>query len=54
MEKTNIRDVPKVIDPSLKTGRYEVEVVNKPELTYKLNQPGAGVSSASVIAMEKK
>ena len=26
MERTNLKDVPKVIDPSLKTGRYEVGV----------------------------
>ena len=52
MEKTNLKDVPKVVDPSLKTGRYEVSVVNDPQLTYKLNQPGAGVSSADVIKIQ--
>ena len=51
MEITNLKDVPKVVDPSLQTGRYEVGVVSDPELTYKLNQPGAGVSSASVISI---
>ncbi|WP_223881925.1 flagellin N-terminal helical domain-containing protein [Niallia endozanthoxylica] len=49
MEKTNIIQVPRVIDASLKTGRYEVGIENNPVLTYKLNQPGAGVSDASVI-----
>ncbi|WP_394234943.1 flagellin [Niallia oryzisoli] len=53
MENTNIKDVPKVGDPSLKTGRYEVGVESNPQLTYKLNQPGAGVSSAAVIAIEE-
>ena len=53
MENTNLNGVPKVVDPSLKTGRYEVGVINNPELTYKLNQPGAGVSSAAVISIEE-
>ncbi|MFE8696492.1 flagellin [Cytobacillus sp. FJAT-53684] len=53
MEKTNIKQVPRVVDASLATGRYEIGVINNPELTYKLNQPGAGVSSASVIAIEE-
>ena len=53
IENTNLKDVPKVVDPSLQTGRYQVEVISSPapELTYMLNQPGAGVSSASVITI---
>ena len=53
MENTNLKAVPSVVDASLQTGRYEVGVANNPELTYKLNQPGAGVSSSSVIAIEE-
>ncbi|WP_234978357.1 flagellin N-terminal helical domain-containing protein [Bacillus tuaregi] len=52
MEKTNITQVPRVIDASLETGRYEIGVMNEPTLTYKLNQPGAGVSRADVIKIE--
>jgi len=52
MEKTYIKDIPKVIDASLQTGRYKVGVESTPELTRKLNQPGAGVSSADVIKIE--
>ena len=52
MGKTNVKDVPKVLDPSLQTGRYEVEIIDNPELTYRLSQPGAGVSSAKVISIE--
>ena len=47
-----MKDVPKVLDPSLQTGRYEVEILENPELTYKLIQPGAGVSSPAVIGIE--
>jgi len=53
MENTNISEVPRVINASLKTGRYEVGIKSNPQLTYKLNQPGAGVSSAAVIAIEE-
>ena len=41
-----------MLDSSLQTGRYEVEIIENPELTYKLNQPGAGVSSPAVIGIE--
>lgn len=49
MELTNIKSVPVVADPSMKTGLYQVGVESTPQLVYKLNQPGAGVSSADVI-----
>lgn len=52
MEKTNIKNVPRVVDAALPTGRYEIEVMDNPTLTYKLNQPGAGVSSEKVIKIE--
>ncbi len=47
--KTNIKEVPTVVDPTIATGRYEVGVEAQPQLTYKLNQPGAGISSSSVL-----
>lgn len=47
--KTNIKAVPTVVDPTIATGRYEVGVEAQPQLTYKLNQPGAGISSSSVL-----
>ncbi|MGP7818539.1 flagellin N-terminal helical domain-containing protein [Niallia sp. 01092] len=50
-EKTNIKQVPTVVDPSIATGRYEVRVESQPKLTYTLNQPGAGVSNSSVLQM---
>lgn len=50
-EKTNIKQVPTVVDPSIATGRYEVGVESQPKLTYALNQPGAGVSTSSVLQM---
>lgn len=49
MEKTNIKNVPIVTDPSMATGRYQIGIENTPELVYKLNQPGAGVSTSDVI-----
>lgn len=49
MVKTNLKSVPVVTDPSMKTGLYQVGVDSTPELTYKLNQPGAGVSTSDVI-----
>ena len=52
MGKTNLKEVPRVIDASLKTGRYDVGVELPPVLTYNLNQPGAGVSDASVIDIQ--
>lgn len=51
--KLNLKDVPVVSDPSMATGRYKIEVLENPELTYTLNQPGAGVSSSSVLAIEE-
>ena len=47
--KTNIKEVPTVVDPTIATGRYEVGVEAQPQLTYKLNQPGAGISNSSVL-----
>lgn len=49
MEKTNIKGVPVVTDPSMATGRYQIGIEGTPEIIYKLNQPGAGVSSGDVI-----
>lgn len=49
MELTNIKGVPVVTDPSMKTGLYQIGIENTPSLTYKLNQPGAGVSTSDVI-----
>lgn len=49
MANTNIKNVPIVTDPSMKTGRYQIGIENTPELVYKLNQPGAGVSSEGVL-----
>ncbi|MDF1507821.1 flagellin [Robertmurraya sp. DFI.2.37] len=49
MANTNIKNVPIVTDPSMKTGRYQIGIENTPELVYKLNQPGAGVSSKDVL-----
>lgn len=51
MENTNIKQVPTVTDPSLPTGRYELKIGN-PETTYKLNQPGAGVSVDTVLTID--
>lgn len=49
MINTNIKNVPTVTDPSMVTGRYEIGITSTPELTYKLNQPGAGVSTNAVL-----
>lgn len=49
MVNTNIKNVPTVTDPSMVTGRYEIGITSTPELTYKLNQPGAGVSTNAVL-----
>ncbi|HHW35997.1 MAG TPA: flagellin [Bacillales bacterium] len=49
----NLKDVPTVTDPSLATGKYGVKVSgagSKPTFEKTLNQPGAGVSTANVIA----
>jgi flagellin len=48
-EKTNIKKVPTVVDPTIATGRYQIGIESNPELTYKLNQPGAGISEAGVL-----
>jgi flagellin len=48
-EKTNIKNVPTVVDPTIATGRYQIGIESNPELTYKLNQPGAGISEAGVL-----
>lgn len=49
MANTNIKNVPTVVDPSMATGQYQIDIKGTPSLDYKLNQPGAGVSSANVI-----
>nr|WP_281186681.1 flagellin [Bacillus solimangrovi] len=49
--KTNIKNVPTVIDPSMESGRYEIQINSTPEYQYKLNQPGAGVSESSVLGV---
>lgn len=49
MEKTNIKNVPIVTDPSMSTGRYQIGIEGTPEIVNKLNQPGAGVSDKDVI-----
>ncbi len=46
---TNIKSVPVVTDPSMKTGLYQIGVESTPEIVYALNQPGAGVSTADVL-----
>ena len=51
MENTNINEVPRVVDPSMATGRYEISIDNQPEYQYTLNQPGAGISDASVLSV---
>lgn len=53
IDNTNIKGVPVVVDASMKTGQYAIGVLSAPEITYKLNQPGAGVGSSAVISMEK-
>lgn len=52
MEKTNIKNVPTVTDPSMKSGRYEISIESTPEYQYTLNQPGAGISDSSVLSVE--
>lgn len=51
MEKTNIKNVPTVTDPSMATGRYQISIDSTPDFQYKLNQPGAGISSNSVLSV---
>lgn len=51
MDKTNIKNVPTVTDPSLATGRYEISIENQPKYQYSLNQPGAGVSDSSILSV---
>lgn len=51
VQNTNIKSLPVVTDPSMKTGLYQIEVENPPQLSYQLNQPGAGVSAADVISI---
>ncbi|MDQ0156927.1 flagellin N-terminal helical domain-containing protein [Robertmurraya andreesenii] len=46
---TNIKSVPVVTEPSMKTGLYQIGVESTPEIVYALNQPGAGVSTADVL-----
>ena len=49
----NLKDVPTVTDPSMATGKYGVKVSgagSMPTFEKTLNQPGAGVSTANVIA----
>lgn len=49
MTKTNIKNVPVVTDPSMATGRYQIDIISAPTIENKLNQPGAGVSDKDVI-----
>ncbi|MED4350975.1 flagellin [Schinkia azotoformans] len=49
----NLKEVPTVMDPSMATGKYGVVVANAQtsgSYVKTLNQPGAGVSTANVIA----
>lgn len=50
--KTNLKQVPTVVDPTLATGKYEVAVSGTPKFVNTLNQPGAGISSPDVLTMD--
>ncbi len=43
-DNANVKGLPTVIDPNLKTGRYELDVVNS-NLIYNVTQPAAGLTN---------